>query len=259
MNREPDDLSTHEPTHDAADDPGVRATRRAVFRGGAALASVGLLSAWSRASARVAPSRAADAAAFLEEWAQRAGELAASDEPNEDACVHELGAGLARLEPSSFPARTRVSFENDAFRSGPVVADGTFLVIQFDMEPGAVIEAHNHVGFLFLSVGVSGSVRVRHFEPEAGAPAPSELGRDFRVHEVTNTLLLPGRTSSLTRTRANVHWFQAGHDGARFLDFGIRFPDAGDGPTTFSKLDFDRAPLDPEQRLFQARWIGNPK
>ena len=66
-----------------------------------------------------------------------------------------------------------------------------------------------------------------------------------------------GRTSSLTRTRANIHWFQAGEDGARFLDFGVKFPDPGGGYRSFSALELDSEPVDRERRIHTARWLGN--
>ena len=50
----------------------------------------------------------------------------------------------------------------------------------------------------------------------------------------------------------------AGEKGATFLDFGIHFPDPGDGPKAQSSMEFDEKPRDPERRIFNARWIGNP-
>ncbi len=84
-------------------------------------------------------------------------------------------------------------------------------------------------------------------EPHAGVP----------VREVSSTVLLPGRTSSLTRTRANIHWFRAGEEGATFLDFGVKLADPGGGPRFVSSMEFDPTPLDPERRLHDARWLGN--
>lgn len=245
--------------HSDHSNDGVRATRRAVFRGGVTLASLGVLSSWANAHSRRPPRHVDDVAGFLDEWTERAHEITGSEAPNEDACVHELCAGLARLDPDGFPERSRVTFEKDGMRSGPVAGDGTFIVIQFDLEPGAVIRAHNHVGWSFISYGVAGDASVRHFEPVGkGADPKEEIGKDFLVREVSSTVLVPGRTSSLTRTRANVHWFQAGEKGATFLDFGIHFPGPGDGPKAQSSMEFDEEPRDPKLRIFNARWIGNP-
>lgn len=235
---------------------GVQATRRAVFRGGLALTGLGALSGWSLA--RTSTTSRSDVSAFLEDWVARAQDVTKEDSPNEDACVRELCAGLARLDPEGFPERQKITYDKDGMTSGPIQADGTFMVLQFDLAPGAVIRAHNHVGFDFVSYCVRGETRVRNFEPVADSADPSEVGEDLLVREVANTLLLPGRVTSLTRSRANIHWFQAGEQGARFLDFGIRFADPGDGPSTFSALDLDEEVEDETLRTFRARWVGNP-
>lgn len=67
----------------------------------------------------------------------------------------------------------------------------------------------------------------------------------------------PSSTSALSRTRNNMHWFQAGSKGAVLLDFGIRFGKPGGGPKVVSSVEFDDQPLDPNTRIHTAKWIGN--
>jgi len=100
---------------------------------------------------------------------------------------------------------------------------------------------------------------VRHYEPEPGSPQPDVLDTPFDLREVQSTLLTRGRSSSLSRTRANIHAFRAGPEGARFVDFGVNYKDPDGGYTVFSKLDIDEAPTDPRRGIHTARWIGNPK
>jgi hypothetical protein len=109
-------------------------------------------------------------------------------------------------------------------------------------------------------VGVEGEATVRHYEPDGKAPDPgSELDVPFDLREVQRTVLTRGRSSSLTRTRANIHEFRAGPEGARFLDFGVHYTTPNGGYTSFSKLVIDEAPTDAARGIHTARWIGNPK
>ena len=235
---------------------GITVTRRVALHSAWAVPALWML---SRTTARAAAGGQAGAVEdFLQRWAETAPELLAQGDVNEDALLHRLCGDLARLDPQGFPERAVASFERNGVKSGPVRAAMPFLVIQFDLEPGAVIPAHNHVGWSFVSMGVQGEVAVRHFEPEGDAPDPGkELEVEFRVREVASALLTAGKTSSLTRTRGNIHWFRAGEQGARFLDFGIQFPDPGEGPKAFSAMDFDPEPVDAARRVHTARWIGN--
>lgn len=233
--------------------PGVRVSRRLLLHGGL---SSGALWALSRLAGGDRPPRG-DVEAFLRRWTDAAERLVAQEQPNEDAHLFGLIAGLAELEPSAFPPRQRVTFDGDGMKSGPSHVAMPFLVIQFDLAPGAVIPAHNHVGFAFVSMGVEGEARVRHFEPHGEAPAPDDLETEFRIRETQSCLLTPGRTSSLTRTRDNIHWFRAGDNGARFLDFGVRFPDPGAGPKVTSSLELDAEPVDRGRRIHAAKWLGN--
>ena len=254
-------MRTTLPTATEPSSAGVRTTRRALFRGGLALTGMGVLSHWSRARANHATLES-DHVDFFERWIERAAELTASDDPNEDAALHELCAELTRFDRASFPEPFRVAYEENGLKIGPVGGDATLQILQIDLEPGAVIRPHNHVGFCFVSLGLQGGVRARHFEPvgvELDPPegVSTEKASDVVLREVSSTWLTPGRTSTLTRTRANIHTFQAGDDGARMIDFGIHFSNPGDGPTRFSVLEIDDSPRDQLLRTFDARWVGN--
>jgi len=232
---------------------GVRVTRRLALHGGAALPALWMLSRLSESGAN-----AYDVEALLQRWTERTAALVEEDDPDEEAHLLRLCADLSRVDPATFPPRKTVSFEKDGKQSGPILAAMPFLVLQFDLEPGAVIEAHNHVGWGFVSMGVRGEALVRHFEVAEDAPEPGvDLETTFLAREVASTVLLPGRTSSLTRSRANIHWFRAGEDGATFFDFGVNLADPGDGPTRFSAMEVADEPADAERRLYESRWLGN--
>ncbi|MCA9691071.1 MAG: hypothetical protein KC636_15810 [Myxococcales bacterium] len=229
-------------------------TRRALLSGSLA-ASTLALGCGPRAGEATPPG---DVEALLREWSARAGVLAAARDPAEDAFVLELCAALTQIAPDALPPRTREGYAADGLTSGPVFGDAVFQVIEFQLAPGAIIRAHNHVGYAFVSLGVRGRVMVRHYEVEGEAPAPgADLERSFHVREVASAMLTPGRTSTLTRGRANIHWFQAGPEGATFYDFGVHFPEPGPGPTSFSVLEIAEAPTDARLRIHEARWLGN--
>lgn len=212
-------------------------------------------------SEQEAPARAAEPSdaleAFYGRWIPRARALVAEERPNEDAFLLELCAELVRHEPAFFPRRRQTVFSGAGMRTGPVGRDDVFQLIEVELEPGAAVLAHNHVGYAFVTLCLEGEARVRHFEPEPGSPSALEFRKDFQVREVENALLRPGRFSTLTRTRANVHALTAGREGARLLDFGIKFPTRGDGPVAFSALEVDPEPSDAARGAYSARWIGN--
>ena len=98
---------------------------------------------------------------------------------------------------------------------------------------------------------------MRHFEPQGKVPATTELEKEFLIRETQSCLLTKGRTSSLSRTRDNIHWFQAGENGAAFLDFGIKFKGPGDGPKAGSSLTFDADAVDSAKCIHRAKWLGD--
>jgi len=256
--------------------PGVTLTRRATLRSALALPAFAALTACVTGGKGASMERDgpdADAvaladramgpqsvAAFLDDWQVRTAEAVQAGANDDDAHLHALLADLGRLDLADFPGRTKDAFSNGEFTSGPILGSPEFLVLEFELQPGARITAHNHVGWSFVSVGVEGEATVRHYEPDGdGFPDPGTgLELPFALREVQRTLLTRGRSSSLTRTRANIHAFVAGAEGARFIDFGVNYREPGAGYRSFSKLAIEATPSDLERGIHEARWIGNP-
>ena len=269
IERRTHDDHAHEPLLE-----GARLTRRTALRGTLAVPALMALSAvlapgraaTPRGPLRAtgtddAPGRDDEIAAFLDDWQKRTADAVAAGSTDDDGHLHALLADLARLDIAAFPPRMKDAYKSDQFTSGPILGTPEFLVLEFELVPDAAIEAHNHVGFSFVSVGVDGECTVRHYEPDsADHPDPgSELDVPFDLREVQRTVLTRGRTSSLTRTRANIHQFQAGPEGSRFIDFGVNYKTPAGGYESFSKLDIETAPKDAARGIHSARWIGNPK
>lgn len=239
---------------------GLRVTRRAVLRSSAVAPALFALHGCQRTqvSAPTASPAADGTAVFLERWATRALELASDDAPNEDRFVHELVGALATIERSTLPTRARTSYDSDGLRIGPVAGDETFQVLELELDPGAVVQPHNHVGYCFATLGMSGGALVQHFELASDAPTPgADLETPFLVREVSSIYLTAGRSTTLTRARANIHAFAAGPTGAKIIDFGVFLGEPGPGPKNFSVLDIDPLPSDPRTRVYGARWLGN--
>ena len=239
--------------HESRD--GVRETRRFFLRGTLAVPAMLAMGRWSSAAA--ARGGTDDVRAFLDEWAAKAKAFVADETENQEAFLAELCAAIARQDRASFPGRRFTAYDKNGMRTGPVGNDDIFQLIEIELEPNRVIKPHNHVGYDFISLCMKGEARARHFEPEPGSPDPSQVGASLKVCEVSNSLLVPGRISTLTRTRANVHAFTAGEQGATFLDFGIKHPPSERGPKHFSVLEIEEEAADPKRRTFEAKWLGN--
>ncbi len=131
---------------------GVRLTRRHTLHGAWALPALWALSHISGVAAQ-SQSRANSINTLLQDWTERTARLVDEDNPDEDAHLFRLCADLAAVEPTAFPPRMAITYDKDGMTSGPVHAAMPFIVIQFNLEPGVVIPAHNHVGWGFVSMG----------------------------------------------------------------------------------------------------------
>lgn len=130
-----------------------------------------------------------------------------------------------------------------SFRGSP------FVIIQWRMEPGAVLPPHNHPNASVCTLGYEGEVRLRNFEIVGEAPEYASK-KTFRVRETHNEMISRGRINTLSPARDNIHYFQVGKEGARGIDITtLHGKNAG-----FSFLDISEKPADPEKRIFEAAW-----
>lgn len=135
---------------------------------------------------------------------------------------------------------------------GPIHLAPPLSIIQWRLAPHAVFPPHNHSPADVVSLCTEGETRVRHFDIVGAAPEYSSP-KSFLIRETRNELLTPGRMSSLTTKRDNIHTFKAGKEGALGIDINTILP--GDAP--FSFLSFDQ-PLDSGKRVYEAVWKPQP-
>lgn len=137
---------------------------------------------------------------------------------------------------------------------GPSYRGVPFFIIQWRMEPHAVLPAHCHPQAGVCTVGLEGETRLRNFEVVGEAPAFNSGSRKpFHIRETHAQVIGPRRVNTLSPSRDNIHYFEAGPEGARGLDISTMYGGTGD----FSFVAFEpNKPTDPERRIFEAVWTG---
>src|ERR1044071_4966159 len=130
---------------------------------------------------------------------------------------------------------------------GPSFRGSPFFIIQWRMEPGAILPAHNHPNASVCTLGFEGEVRLRNFEIVGEAPDYASK-KTFRVRESRAETMKRGRINTLSPLRDNIHCFQAGDKGARGIDINTLHGKTND----FRFLDISKSPADSEKRIFRS-------
>jgi hypothetical protein len=130
-----------------------------------------------------------------------------------------------------------------------------FFIVQWWMAPNAILPAHCHPNASVCTLGIEGEVRLRHFETMPGAPAyNSGSDTSFDMRQTREQIITAGRVSTLSSTRDNIHYFQAGPSGARGIDITTGY--GGDGSFSFIQFNPDK-PADSLRQIYEATWIGS--
>jgi len=217
------------------------------------LAASALMLAWPRVRPRFGGTLSWDQ--FLVEAPKRVGELAQGKSAAEqDAYLFTLAALAAQLERVPGGKLSAFAKLDPKVLFGVVFRGTPFFVVEWRLEPKAVLPAHCHPGASVCTLALEGAAEIRHYEVEPGAPAyDSKSEEAFTLRETRRQRLRPGAVSTLSTTRDNLHWFRAGTEGARGIDISTMH--GGDG--SFSFVDFDpETPQDPRQGLYEALWVG---
>lgn len=189
---------------------------------------------------------------FGRRWLLLAKELGLAPPEHDESYAAQLAGLIARVPIEALP-----ELENPRARNG--VSGGLSwrllpcVTIEFRMDPGATLRLHNHPPQVVVTLCAEGEASYRHFEIEGDAPPCTEIGAEFRARETKAGILLPGRTTALTRLRDGIHGFVGGAEGARIIDFTLAL---SEDVETFSYIELSDAPLDSERRVYAAVWLG---
>lgn len=254
---EPDQVEP--PGHELA--PGVRVERSGVF----ALPRRGLLKAAGAAAAVLATGgtlRAQDQDskgkttphtgfepvtldAFIAEAEGLANALVKQGEPNEDAYLLHLASLLCRLDATpGFESKGERPVQFRRTHRSP-----SFAVVQIQMAEGAALPFHDHYEYNGLILGLEGTIHARNFEMVGDELRPPE-DNEFLIRETVRSSLTPGRISTLSRRRDNIHDLRAGKGGGRVLDIFTFFP----GSKGSKGMEVEKKPVEEGGRVYRARW-----
>ncbi|MFK7742312.1 MAG: hypothetical protein AB8H80_18505 [Planctomycetota bacterium] len=184
---------------------------------------------------------------FLQQVFPLARRLVASDGKDEDAYLMTIAAALTRLRDPKAPLRDAMrSFAREHRQDGerfPLSA------VSMKLKPGKGFAHHDHLDYNGVIFGVDGEARIRNYDFVGDVPA-IDSGESFEVRETRDDLVLPGRISTLGRTRDNIHDLVAGKNGARLLDVFTFYSKKA----TSRFLDVEAKPRDAEARIHEASW-----
>ena len=238
-------------------EPGVRIERRSLLLGG--LGAVALAGAPVSAATKSSFSPPVDVEDFLDAAAELARPLMGNDHANEDAYLFRLASLLAELP--AHPADPfdsgsgRIAFHGEGSQKAGDADGQAVRAIQIGFQPGAKISLHDHHNYSGVILCVAGEMHARNFDilekDEPVEAAVTGSGREVILRETVDALLVPGRFSTLSSTRDNLHELVAGPEGARVLDiFTFLRKPAGSRYLEF----VGEAPVDAARRLYRARW-----
>jgi hypothetical protein len=174
-----------------------------------------------------------------------------SSKSGQDAYLYWVASMVARLRLKEAPRAKlgRYGTLDPPVHFGRSFRGKPFFIVEWWLEPGAVLPPHCHPNASVCTLGIEGEARIRNFEIVGDAPDFSSK-QTFQVRETHNEIIAPGRLNTLSALRDNIHTFQAGKQGARGIDISTYHgPDVG-----FSFLDISDKARVAEQRVFEAAW-----
>ncbi|MFN0205354.1 MAG: hypothetical protein ACKVS6_03470 [Planctomycetota bacterium] len=189
---------------------------------------------------------------FEQEWKTIAKELGGSKPEADEIYANLLSSLIARIPLQLLPKLTNGKGSNGLI-GGPSWVRLPCVMVEFQMEPGAMLRLHNHPPQVVVTLCAEGACDFRHFEHEGEAPPCTQIdGKQFKIRESRRGVLSTARTTALTRTRDGFHTFKATKKGARIIDFIVSFGDT----STFSYVQLSEKPIDAEAQVYEAVWLG---
>jgi hypothetical protein len=192
---------------------------------------------------------------FLKESLPLARDLVGDESPaGQDVYLLRLAALAVRLQSAPNSRLLPFGGLDPQVEFGPSFRGKPFAIIQWRMYPRAILPGHCHPGSSVCTLGLEGEAQIRHFEVTGNAPSfDSGSRRPFHIRETRSQLIGPKRISTLSSSRDNIHYFEAGSAGARGIDITTTYTGNGN----FSFIAFEpHKPVDREQGIFEAAWTG---
>jgi hypothetical protein len=186
---------------------------------------------------------------FLKQSIPIAQQLIADPAFSVDEYLYRIGSLATRLKEIPDSKLGSYAAVDPRVWFGPSFRGSPFYIIQWRMEPGAVLPAHNHPNTSVCTFGFEGEVQLRNFEIVGEAPDYNSK-KTFRVRETRSETMSHGRINTLSPSRDNIHCFKVGKEGARGIDINTMHGKMNN----FSFLDMNEKPLDSEKRIFEATW-----
>jgi hypothetical protein len=221
---------------------GISIERRALLvLGGATVAFFGCR------SARTAAAEDETYASFLRSAAEQLGALLPATTPaQQDEYIYTAAAKVRRAGGIPFPE----GMKNTGLDIRPIDNTKVFSVVAYRAAAGVIQPPHNHPGYSVATMGYEGTVRVSYFEHD-GTPPSYSVRDPFRIRKTSERWLRPRDIATLTPSRDNIHTFEAGPNGARWIDINTELaPGSGD----FSYMRLGSAVSNRVGDLYEARW-----
>jgi len=236
--------------------PGIYERRYFLRDSLATIAAIVALRATRKSLLAQTPAKSTDATGeglawdeFLKRSVPIAQQLIADPAFSVDEYLYRIGSLATRLKEIPNSALGSYKTVEPRVWFGPSFRGSPFFIIQWRMEPCALLPPHNHPNASVCTLGFEGEVRLRNFEIIGEAPDYASK-KAFRVRETRNEMMSHGRINTLSPLRDNIHCFQVGSEGARGIDINTLH-----GKTNnFSFLDISKTPADSERRIFEAAW-----
>ncbi len=182
---------------------------------------------------------------FLAETRERGKALLAQDGVPIDEYLFFLASMSARLDSVPKSEMQKVPWTSPAVSFGLASKGAPFVVIEWQLEPNAVLPPHNHPNASVCTIGLEGEAIVENYELAGAAPA-YDSKETFRVRRTHQELIAAKRVNTVAPHRDNIHTFRAGAKGARGID--ITSMHGASAPFSYLQIG------EPAGELFNARW-----
>lgn len=193
---------------------GLTISRRRVITAGTAAALVGIFAP----DVVAAPTRSREPwDHFLATARERARTLLADPSTPIDEYVHLLASLAARIDAVPPTKVQDVPWTKPPVRFGLASPGQPFVVIEWQLAPGATLPPHNHPNASVCTIGLEGEAEIENYEI-LGTPPAYDATTPFRVRRTHRQLLAPRSMNTLTPTRDNVHMLRGGSTNARGID-----------------------------------------